>query len=99
MVNEDHKDASQNDECIVHSHPVPAGELDRYSVDSDAHSEMDIARYVEGQARDETVQHVERMSGNRIKNLRDMGRHHRQGSLVGHHESNQPLFPKPFSKP
>ena len=61
MVNEDHKEASENDKCIVPSHPVPAGELTRYSVGSDAHSEMDIARYVEGQARDETVQHVERI--------------------------------------
>lgn len=61
MVNEDHKEVSENDKCIVPSHPVPAGELTRYSVDSDAHSEMDIARYVEGQARDETVQHVERI--------------------------------------
>lgn len=48
-------------ECVVHTHPVPPGELDRYSVDSDPHSEMDIARYVEGQARDEDVQHVERI--------------------------------------
>ena len=60
-MNEDHKEASENDKCIVPSHPVPAGEFTRYSVGSDAHSEMDIARYVEGQARDETVQHVERI--------------------------------------
>jgi len=51
----------KGDECIIHTHPVPAGELGRYSVDSDPHSEMDIARYVEGQARDENVQHVERI--------------------------------------
>ena len=49
------------DECVVHTHPVPAGELSRYSVDGDPHSEMDIANYVHGQARDETVQHVERI--------------------------------------
>ncbi len=49
------------DECVVHTHPVPAGELSRYSVDCDPHSEMDIANYVHGQARDETVQHVERI--------------------------------------
>src|SRR4030095_16477567 len=32
-----------------------------YSVDRDPHSEQDIASYVEGQARDEVVQHVERV--------------------------------------
>jgi hypothetical protein len=37
-------------ECVVHTHPVPPGELDRYSINSDPHSEMDIATYVEGQA-------------------------------------------------
>ena len=49
------------DDCVVHSHPVPASELGRYSVERDAHAERDIATYVEGQARDETVQHVERV--------------------------------------
>lgn len=48
-------------DCVVHDHPVPASELSRYSVDRDPHSELDIATYVEGQARDETVQHVERV--------------------------------------
>lgn len=48
-------------ECVVHDHPVPASELARYSVDRDPHSERDIANYVEGQARDEIVQHVERV--------------------------------------
>jgi hypothetical protein len=48
-------------ECIVPSHPVPALELGRYSVDSDPHSEQDIANYVEGQAPDETIQHVEKI--------------------------------------
>ena len=51
----------KGDECIIHTHPVPPGELRRYCVDSDPHSEMDIARYVEGQARDENVQHVKRI--------------------------------------
>lgn len=48
-------------ECVIHDHPVPAAELRRYSVDRDPHSEQDIARYVEGQARDQEVQHVERV--------------------------------------
>lgn len=46
---------------MVHEHPVPARELSQYSVDNDPHSESDIANYVHGQARDETVQHVERI--------------------------------------
>ena len=60
MSNEGEK-APLADECVVHTHPVPAGELSRYSVDGDPHSEKDIANYVHGQAKDETVQHVERI--------------------------------------
>ena len=51
----------ESDACIVPTHPVPAGELSRYSVDGDEHSEADIANYVIGQAQDEAVQHVERI--------------------------------------
>ncbi len=50
---------SRKNDCVIHEHPVPALELTKYSVDSDPHSEADIADYVHGQARDETVQHVE----------------------------------------
>lgn len=49
------------DDCVVHNHPVPPDELARYSVDRDPYSEADIASYVEGQIRDEEVQHVERI--------------------------------------
>ena len=55
------KTGAPDDECVVHSHPVPPSELARYSVDRDVDSERDIARYVEAQARDETVQHVEKV--------------------------------------
>lgn len=48
-------------DCAVHTHPIPAGELSKYSVDGDPPSEADIANYVEGQARDESIQHVERI--------------------------------------
>lgn len=47
--------------CIVHDHPVPPEELGRYSIDRDPYSESDIASYVEGQAPDEEVRHVERI--------------------------------------
>jgi hypothetical protein len=57
----DNTKKTEGDECVVHWHPVPAEELDRYSIDRDPHSEQDIASYVKGQARDETVQHVERI--------------------------------------
>ncbi len=53
--------AKHETDCVIHDHPVPASELGRYSVDRDSHSEQDIASYVEGQARDEIVQHVERV--------------------------------------
>ena len=50
-----------DDECVVHDHPVPADEVGRYSVERDPAAEEDIANYIHGQARDETVQHVERV--------------------------------------
>ncbi|MEE8623170.1 MAG: gamma-glutamylcyclotransferase [Alphaproteobacteria bacterium] len=49
------------DECVVHDHPVPPEEVRRYSVERDPAAEEDIANYIHGQARDETVQHVERV--------------------------------------
>lgn len=55
------EDETSQDDCIVHSHPVPANELGRYSVERDAHSERDVANYVNGQTKDETVLHVERV--------------------------------------
>lgn len=54
-------DKQQNDECVIPSHPVPAEELARYSVARDPHSEKGVANYVESQARNELVQHVERI--------------------------------------
>lgn len=62
MENERSDDSQQKDEvCVIHAHPVPPEELGRYSVERDQHSERDIANYVEGQAPDETIQHVERI--------------------------------------
>ena len=53
-------DKLANDEkCVVHDHPVPPEELRHYCVSRDPAAEQDIANYVHGQARDETVQHVE----------------------------------------
>jgi len=56
---QDTREASEN--CVVHDHPVPPEELGRYSIDRDPYSEADIASYVEGQAPDEEVRHVERI--------------------------------------
>ena len=42
-------------------HAVPAEELRRYSPKRDPHSEADIARYVETEARGELVKHVEKI--------------------------------------
>lgn len=61
MDNEREKEAPEQDECVVHTHPVPPRELGSYSVDGDPHAEMDIATYVEIEASDENVQHVERI--------------------------------------
>jgi hypothetical protein len=50
-----------NSDCVVPSHVILAEELGRYSVERDPHREQDIADYVESQARDETIIHVERV--------------------------------------
>ena len=55
------KKTEDSSECVVPTHPVPAEVLGRYTQDHDEHSERDIAEYVESQARDETIQHVERI--------------------------------------
>jgi hypothetical protein len=55
------EEAPEQNECVIHTHPVPPGELGRYSVDGDPHSEMDIANYVETEAPNENVQHVEKI--------------------------------------
>lgn len=57
----DFEEHGEADDCVIPSHPVPAAELSRYSIESDFHAERDIATYVEGQAPDESVLHVERI--------------------------------------
>jgi hypothetical protein len=52
---------SQDNEHQIHEHLIPSEELGLFSVERDFHSERDIANYVEGQANDETIQHVERI--------------------------------------
>lgn len=61
MNKESENEESEQDECVVHTRPVPPGELDRYAVESDPHLEKDIASYVESQAPDESIQHVEKI--------------------------------------
>jgi hypothetical protein len=48
-------------DCVMPPGPLPAEALGRYSVERDPHREHDIAAYVESQATDERVQHVERV--------------------------------------
>lgn len=61
MKKDSKKQKSEQDECVVHTHPVPPEELDRYSVEADLHLESDIANYVESQAPDESIQHIEKI--------------------------------------
>jgi hypothetical protein len=49
------------EDCIVPSGAIPAEALGKYSVDRDVHSENDIGRYVELEASDEIVKHVEKV--------------------------------------
>jgi hypothetical protein len=53
------EDPSDPDSECIHSHLVPPEELGRYSVERDLDREDEIARYVESQASDEAVRHVE----------------------------------------
>jgi hypothetical protein len=95
------KKRSSSADCVLPPHhPLPAGELSQYSVDPDPDSENDIANYVHGQARDQTVQHVEK-----IKEEFVLGDKYgiwdvitRPRSLLGNHQLNESLLPKAFPK-
>ena len=50
-----------NDEKIVHHHPLPPAGLERYSMSRDPADEQDITNYVQAETLDETVKHVERV--------------------------------------
>lgn len=50
-----------DESCTVHDHPVPPEEIARYSPVRDPDAEQDIANYVEGEAPDEIVRHVEKI--------------------------------------
>lgn len=51
-------ESPKGEECVVHTHTVPAEVLARYGVDGDFHVERDIASYVEHQVRGETIRHI-----------------------------------------
>ena len=62
MIDKESKnEESEQDECVVHTHPIPPEELDRYAIEADPLSEKDIANYVENQAPDESIQHIEKI--------------------------------------
>ncbi len=56
------------EECVVHDHPVPPGEMWRYSTERDPDEEQQIVNYMNGQAPDEEVKHVERVKTEYIAN-------------------------------
>jgi hypothetical protein len=53
---------ADNDCTLPPDHPVPPDQLGRYSPKRDYNAERQIADYVEGQAPEESVQHVERVT-------------------------------------
>lgn len=61
MSSEDEHKPADRDNCVTHKHPVPAGEVARYSAVRDPDSEQEIARYVEIEAAGETVENVEKI--------------------------------------
>ncbi len=65
-MSNDKEKLSDEDECVVHTHPIPPEEIARYSPVRDPDVEKDISRYVEGQAPDEAVQHVEKIKTEHI---------------------------------
>ena len=50
-----------DEDNIVHHHPLPPAELERYSMSRDPAAEQDITNYVQAETLDETVMHVERV--------------------------------------
>lgn len=54
-------EAADGDCTLPPDHPVPADQLGRYSPQRDYNAENQIAEYVEAEAPDETVEHVERV--------------------------------------
>jgi len=61
MVSDDKDDSAVEDDCTVHTHPIPPEEVARYSAARDPDLEQDICRSVEIEAHGETVQHVEKI--------------------------------------
>lgn len=61
MSVEEGNDLESSEGCVVPVNLIPAEELSRYSVESDVHAGRDIASYVNGQAPDEEVLHVEKL--------------------------------------
>jgi hypothetical protein len=62
------------DECTLPpDHPLPPDQLGRYSPERDYFAEKDIADYVLSQARDETVQNVERVKTEYVMGAPPMG--------------------------
>lgn len=55
------KDENIDSDGVFHTEPIPSEELWRYTLERDVHSETDIKDYVEGQASDEKVEHVEKV--------------------------------------
>lgn len=72
MLSDNSSDSKGNGECTAPPPTMPAEELARYSVDPDPHSEQDIARYVEVEARGERVQHVERVKSEFVLGVEHM---------------------------
>jgi hypothetical protein len=61
MSNQTEDNKPKGDCTLPPDHPLTADQLGRYSPGRDYYAEKEIGDYVEGQARDETVQHVERV--------------------------------------
>jgi hypothetical protein len=52
---------AHDDDCVFPPPALPAEELGKYSVERDPHLEREIARYIELEAEDEIVKHVEKV--------------------------------------
>ncbi len=61
MTDNGTNNSEEGDDCVLPPPPMPADQRGRYSFERDPDNEQDVARYVELEADDETVQHVERV--------------------------------------
>jgi predicted transcriptional regulator len=91
---------ASNGDCVIPP-ATPPEAAGQFVLNGAHHEEQAIREYVEWQTRDEKVTHAEKVKTERLRDrkLDAWERADRQGSLLGHHEPNQPIFPVVVPEP